>query len=174
MNNASPGYRLFEPMQTGGPPRKQQVTTLRLEHVSAGLSWRSCSISHSSPWQKHERARFYAYGRKALLVVLILSQVVFFGSKAIFLSKISMDQKNFQKIGATRVMRTCSVCSPVYRFVLFLEYFVYFHFTLSMRFCSFSLICYICFPFATYFCFFLSCLIFSCVFYILCAFLLVS
>ena len=74
---------------------------------------------------KHERARFCAWLIESVACCFPYSARWHFpATKAIFCSKSRMDQKKFAKDrGATRGWRTCSVCSPVYRFVLFLENF---------------------------------------------------
>ena len=128
MNNASPGYRLFEAHADQGLLQgKQQVTTLRLEHVSCWLSWRSCSISwHSfSPWQNmNEFASAHGLSKALLVVFHTQPGGIFWQQRPSFAPNLGWIKKKFVKDrGATRGWRTCSVCSPVYRFVLFLENF---------------------------------------------------
>ena len=154
MNNASPGHCLFEAHADQGLLQgKQQVTTLRLEHVSCWLSWRSCSISwHSfSPWQNmNELASAHGLSKALLVVFHTQPGGIFWQQRPSFAPNLGWIKKKFVKDrGATRGWRTCSVCSPVYRFVLFFRELLYIiYFTLRiMLFCSFSLICYSCFPF---------------------------
>ena len=154
MNNASPGYCLFEAHADQGLLQgKQQVTTLRLEHVSCWLSWRSCSISwHSfSPWQNmNELASAHGLSKALLVVFHTQPGGIFRQQRPSFAPNLGWIKKKFVKDrGATRGWRTCSVCSPVYKICVIFRVLLYiFYFTLSaMRFCSFSLICYSCFPF---------------------------
>ena len=134
MNNASPGHRLFEAHADHGLLQgKQQVTTLRLERVSCWLSWRSCSISwHSfSPWQNmNELASAHGLSKALLVVFHTQPGGIFRQQRPSFAPNLGWIKKKIVKDrGATRGWRTCSVCSPVYRFVLFLEStFVYFLF----------------------------------------------
>lgn len=111
--------------------------------------------------------------RKRCLLFSILSQVAFSGNKGHLLLQISDgSKKKFAKDrGATRGWRTCSVCSPVYRFVLFLENFCILsilHYA-SCGFVLFLLFAILAFLFATYSLFFFFFLFdFSCVFLLLC------
>ena len=128
MNNASPGYRLFEAHADQGLLQgKQHVTTLRLGRVSCWLSWRSCSISwHSfSPWQNmNELASAHGLSKALLVVFHTQPGGIFRQQRPSFAPNLRWIRKKFAKgRGATRGWRTCSVCSPVYRFVLFLENF---------------------------------------------------
>ena len=168
MNNASPGHRLFEAHADQGLLQgKQQVTTLRLEHVSCWLSWRSCSISwHSfSPWQNmNELASAHGLSKALLVVFHTQPGGIFRQQRPSFAPNLGWIKKNFVKDrGATRGWRTCSVCSPVYRFVLFLEYFCIFsilHYQ-PCGFVLFLLFAILAFLFATYSLFFsFSCSIF--------------
>ena len=128
---------------------------------------------------KHERARFCAWLIESVACCFPYSARWHFpATKAIFCSKSRMDQKNSsQKIGgATRGWRTCSVCSPVYRFVLFLENFCILsilHYQ-PCGFVLFLLFAILAFLFATYsLSFSFSCSIFPVSSYS-CVFLLVS
>ena len=122
---------------------------------------------------KHERARFCAWLIESVACCFPYSARWHFpAAKAIFCSKSRMDQKKFVKDrGATRGWRTCSVCSPVYRFVLFLENFCILsilHYA-SCSFVLFLLFAILAFLFATYSSFFFFFLFdFSCVFLLLC------
>ena len=122
---------------------------------------------------KHERARFCAWLIESVACCFPYSaRWHFSAAKAIFCSKSRMAQKKFAKDrGATRGWRTCSVCSPVYRFVLFLEYFCIFsilHYQ-PCGFVLFLLFAILAFLFATYSLFFFFFLFdFSCVFLLLC------
>ena len=171
MNNASPGYRLFEAHADQGLLQgKQQVTTLRLEHVSCWLSWRSCSISwHSfSPWQNmNELASAHGLSKALLVVFHTQPGGIFRQQRPSFAPNLGWIQKNFVKDrGATRGWRTCSVCSPVYRFSIL-------HYQ-PCGFVLFLLFAILAFLFATYSLFFsFSCSIFPVSSYS-CAFLLVS
>ena len=176
MNNASPGHRLFEAHADQGLLQgKQQVTTLRLEHVSCWLSWRSCSISwHSfSPWQNmNELASAHGLSKALLVVFHTQPGGIFRQQRPSFAPNLGWIKKKFVKDrGATRGWRTCSVCSPVYRFVLFLEYFCIFsilHYQ-PCGFVLFLLFAILAFLFATYSLFFFFFLFdFSCVFLLLC------
>jgi len=149
MNNASPGHRLFEAHADQGLLQgKQQVTTLRLEHVSCWLSWRSCSISwHSfSPWQNmNELASAHGLSKALLVVFHTQPGGIFRQQRPSFAPNLGWIKKKFAKDrGATRGWRTCSVCSPVYRFVLFLEYFCIFS-ILHYASCSFVLFLFLLF-----------------------------
>ena len=127
---------------------------------------------------KHERARFCAWLIESVACCFPYSaRWHFSAAKAIFCSKSRMDQKKIVKDrGATRGWRTCSVCSPVYRFVLFLEYFCILsilHYA-SCSFVLFLLFAILAFLFATYsLSFSFSCSIFPVSSYS-CVFLLVS
>ena len=181
MNNASPGYCLFEAHADQGLLQgKQQVTTLRLEYVSCWLFWRSCSISwHSfSPWQNmNELASAHGLSKALLVVFHTQPGGIFRQQRPSFAPNLGWIKKKFAKDrGATRGWRTCSVCSPVYRFVLFLENFCILsilHYA-SCGFVLFLLFTILAFLFATCSLFFLfSCSIFPVSSYS-CAFLLVS
>ena len=104
MNNASPGHRLFEAHADHGLLQgKQQVTTLRLEHVSCWLSWRSCSISwHSfSPWQNmNELASAHGLSKALLVVFHTQPGGIFRQQRPSFAPNLGWIKKSSQKIGA--------------------------------------------------------------------------
>ena len=122
---------------------------------------------------KHERARFCAWLIESVLVVFHTQPGgIFRQQRPSFAPNLGWIKKKFVKDrGATRGWRTCSVCSPVYRFVLFLEYFCIF-FILHYQPCGFVLFllfAILAFLFATYSLFFFFFLFdFSCVFLLLC------
>ena len=108
---------------------------------------------------KHERARFCAWLIESVLVVFHTQPGgIFRQQRPSFAPNLGWIKKKFVKgRGATRGWRTCSVCSPVYRFVLFLEYFCIFsilHYQ-PCGFVLFLLFAILAFLFATYSLFFL-------------------